>query len=127
MYQIILQIPGLPKMPNQLLHSHWTASHNNSKKWKNAVIAAVATDWPESPLESAEITCIRMSSVEPDYDGLAGSFKPIIDGLVQAGVLKDDNPSILRHSCYKWEKTKPKQGKVRVIVREISKDKENRK
>jgi hypothetical protein len=46
---------------------------------------------PKDPLTKANITLIRHSYRYLDYDGLVGSFKPVVDALVSCGVLIDDN------------------------------------
>lgn len=46
---------------------------------------------PPRPLEKAQITLVRYSHRMLDFDGLVGSMKPVVDGLVTAGVLKDDS------------------------------------
>lgn len=56
--------------------------------------------------------------METDYDGLAHSFKPVLDALVQNKILLDDRPSVLSVE-YKWEKGKRGKGFIRVEVMEI--------
>lgn len=46
---------------------------------------------PPTPLKKARITIVRHFWRTLDYDGLVGSMKPIVDALVDAGVLIDDN------------------------------------
>lgn len=74
---------------------------------------------PESPLLECSITCIRLSSRASDYDNLVASFKPIIDGLMDAGIIVDDNENCVIQRWYRNEKTKPGKGSIKVIVEEI--------
>lgn len=46
---------------------------------------------PTAPLQKARIVIVRHSFRMLDYDGLVGSMKPVVDALVTAGVLIDDN------------------------------------
>jgi Holliday junction resolvase RusA-like endonuclease len=118
-YVLEFELAGLPKMPNQLLGSHWRTRSSHASKWKIRVFAEVYGKRPEAPLSKAKVILTRLSSVEPDHDGLQGSFKPILDGLVKAGVLEDDKPSVIGRPETIWEKAKPKQGKIRVRVEEV--------
>lgn len=72
---------------------------------------------PDYPLEKAIIKVTRLSSVTPDFDGLVGSSKWIIDALVDMKVIIDDNMKVVIPE-YTWEKAKPGSGKVRVFVSE---------
>ena len=98
-------IPELPKTPNQLLRRHWSTVMNEKKMWHRLVARACFTLYWDAPMEKAKILFIRRSTREPDYDGLTGSFKFVLDGLVKAGVLIDDKPSVV-DVTYKWEKSK---------------------
>lgn len=95
------------------------AIKKESDLWKKYV-GQVAVPRPLSPLKRARLTLIRFSSSEPDYDGLVHGFKPIIDGLKEAGVLIDDKFSNIGASNYQWEKCPPKKGRIIVIVEEVS-------
>lgn len=71
------------------------------------------------PLERARLTLTRYSSVAPDFDGLVSSFKHIIDGLIDAGVIVGDSMKVIGAPTYLWEKTSPAKGRVKVIVEEV--------
>jgi hypothetical protein len=115
-YSIEFEIPGLPLMSNNLLRGNWRPRFAHSKKWKREVYHAVhAPMRPAKPLEKAKLTLTRISSVEPDFDGLVSGFKPVVDGLVECGVLFSDKPSCISPE-YKWEKGPKGQGKIRVKV-----------
>lgn len=43
-------------------------------------------------------------------DGLVSGFKHVIDGLVVAGVIVDDKPSVIGQSQYRWTYRPSKQG-----------------
>jgi hypothetical protein len=121
MYTLEFEIAGLPKMSNQLLRGHWRSKHGHALKWKNAVAKAMTIlNKPSSPLSSAALTLTRLSSHEPDLDGLVSGFKHVIDGLVECGVLAGDKRSNIGVPDYRWEKVAPGKGKVRVRVEEVT-------
>lgn len=119
MYRLELRINGLPKVITNGAQGSWKASHFHKKKWKRAVAFAVRYQTPEKPLTSARVECVRYSSVRPDRDNLAASFKSILDGLVEARVLEDDSDEIIKEIKYRWEKTKPGGGFITITVEEV--------
>lgn len=55
----------------------------------------------------------------PDYDGLVGSFKYVVDGLVKAGVIVDDKTSVIGDSKYNWVKSKKIDQRIEVEIEPI--------
>lgn len=118
MNSIKFRIPGNPKLPNQLLHKHWAIVHSNSHKWRTLV--AIATlPFKAFKCDIASLELIRGGSREPDFDGLVGSFKCVIDGLVKCGVLKDDKPSNIASCQYRFIKTKRDATYIEVGVTKV--------
>jgi hypothetical protein len=72
--------------------------------------------WPEKPLDRAMVTITRCSMAEPDYDNLVQGGKFLLDGLIRAGVIKDDAPSVIGRPDYQWEKAPRGKGCVRIRV-----------
>lgn len=106
-------------MPNQLLRKHWSVVSREGKKWHTLVYLKVAQFRPTKPFPKVALTLTRYSTREPDRDGLAGSFKYVVDGLVKAKIIVDDKPSIVVECDYKWEKTKLAEQKIEVIIKPI--------
>lgn len=71
---------------------------------------------PKEPLQKATLILTRCSSRETDFDNLVISFKPIVDGLVDARVLADDTGQVIVSRKYQWEKAPGKKGLVRIRV-----------
>jgi Holliday junction resolvase RusA-like endonuclease len=117
-YRLEIELPGLPKNPNGS-HGHWRTAHGIRKTWRNAACLVAKTKAPPLPLSKCRLECTRFSTSSSDYDNLVASFKPLIDGLKDAGIIKDDNQNCIIERKYTCEKAKPKQGKVRIIVEEI--------
>ena len=114
---IQFEIMGLPRSTNGG-HGHWRADWARKKEWKDKVGSALWGQIPKKPFPIAKAIFTRCSSSEPDNDNLAISFKPIADALKVFGVITDDKPSCFKVE-YRWEKTKPKAGRIRVTVEEI--------
>lgn len=114
-----IEIEGLPKTPNELLGRHWRTRAAHAKKWMKLVAAHANQFKPPYPLTSAALSLTRMSSVQPDHDGLSGSFKAVIDALVKLEILADDTPTVIGKPDYRWEKAPPKKGKIKIKVEEM--------
>lgn len=106
-------------MTNSLSRGRWQTRHKNALKWKALVALAVAMIRPEKPFNKAMLKLTRFSSKRPDYDGIVSGFKHIIDGLVEAQVLKNDTFEVIGNPLYDWGKAKYKQGYVLIEVEEI--------
>jgi hypothetical protein len=121
LYWLEFQVPGLPRMANASGRSRgfWVIN-NERKQWKAAVAGALAgRKKPDQPLKRAKVTCTRYSSSAPDFDGLVAGFKPIIDALVDLGILEDDSMKHIGVPTFHWEPVKPKQGCIAVTVQEV--------
>ena len=123
MFKLEFEVEGLPKMTNSFKRSHWIHTHKERTKWKKLVRHAVENQIkPAQPLNSAVLTLVRVSSAEPDFDGLVSGFKPVVDGLVECGVLATDKVSCVGQPAYRWEKGKKGQGKIKVKVESMAED-----
>lgn len=116
-YTLELHIPILPRLPNQLLGSKWQTRAAHATKWRRIIAEQVAiAGRPDQPLTKAKVRCVRRSSKRGDYDGIVGSFKALLDGLVHAGVLIDDTHEVIGAPEYDHEKVGAKDGGVFVRV-----------
>jgi hypothetical protein len=135
-YRLELRLMGLPAMPNSLLGAPWKARSGEKRKWFNRIAYATRGMRPPRPLTRARVTLTRISSVEPDADGLRGSFKPILDALTVnmgrkriglhwvpiqrgLGILLDDHPRVIGEPVIRWEKGKAGEGSIVIVVEEI--------
>lgn len=50
---------------------------------------------PNAPLDRARLKITRYNYRMLDYDGLVGSLKPVVDGLTNAKIIKDDSWGVL--------------------------------
>lgn len=110
-------IPDLPPTVNVMMSWHWAKKHKHARIWKNAVIMeCMSRDICHLNLNKASLTLTRHSSREIDADNLAGSWKWVLDGLVEAGVIVDDKPSIIGSPIFQWQKAKPMMGGVNIRI-----------
>jgi Holliday junction resolvase RusA-like endonuclease len=117
MYRLEIELIGLPPLENG--HKHWAVAGKLRREWRNRAKLRCFMQRPMTPLTSVKIVCTRFSSVEPDRDNLARSFKSVIDGLKDAGIIKDDKPSIVKEFVPLWQKAPKKNGRVVIVVEEI--------
>lgn len=95
MYQISLTLHSLPDSLNKALRGHRAKYFSKNKKWDFLIAGMCRGKLPPKPLEKARIRIVRHFWRTLDYDGLVGSMKPIVDALVSAGVIIDDNWKVL--------------------------------
>ena len=89
-YKLYISIEGdTPKATNSILGAHWRSKHSNATKWKSAIISAVKLFRPDKPLESFEVSILRHSYRQLDFDGCVASMKPIVDGLKDIVIVDD--------------------------------------
>lgn len=113
MYRLEFELSGLPKSQNVLMRGNRLAHHKTATKWKREVFYATRGQLPFMPLGRAFIRLTRFNYRPLDYDGLVGSFKCIVDGLVEAGVLKNDTWKITG----KWNVDQEFSPKGRAFIR----------
>lgn len=113
---ITLKIKDLPKMPNTLIRKHWAIITKEKNKWHGLVKLFLGHQTPKAPFKKAKLVLTRYSMRAPDYDGLVGSFKYVVDGLVKAGVIIDDKITVIGNSDYKWEKCKKLEQRIEVTI-----------
>lgn len=99
----MVEVPGIPPSPNQTRREHWARRAAAAKRWKHdAYLAAVAVRNVHRgsgfPLQAAKVRCVIVATtgVRRDPDNAIASMKPLIDGIVEAGVLADDSFDVIR-------------------------------
>jgi len=98
---------------------NWKKLRREAAIFKSQIGLVTSGKRPPKPLMKAKVTLTRFSSIRPDHDGLVSSFKHILDGLVEAGILHDDNYDTIGVPTYLWDKAPPGKGKIRVEVVEV--------
>ena len=117
-YTLSLRLDGLPPLQRSAARGHWAKDAGVVKRWRERTAFEIGRHKPRRPLVRAELEFERHSASEPDFDNLVASFKPILDGIVLAGVLADDKPSNIGSPRYYWRKASRGGGFVTVKLRE---------
>jgi len=99
------EVPGIPASPNVTRTRNFHLNASQAKDWKTATIAAVGGRHPETPLPSVRLVLVALTKTRGrrDPDNFAAACKPIIDGLVLAGVLVDDSFAVIRELVVRRE------------------------
>lgn len=105
---------------NGLKKTHYKTIANLTKKHRDGAYeqacfakaeAGITKPFKEAVIHIKSYWC----GVRMDYDGLACALAPAIDGMVDAGIIEDDNPSIVKAYLMQYEKVKTRK-EVRVDV-----------
>lgn len=120
-YRLTFELPGLPATANNLLRqSGFRISMGNAKKWKAMVGLKTIGQRPVKPLERVKLTLVRRNYRTLDFDSLVGCFKPIVDGLVDVGILKNDTWKITGPWHVTQEYCPKGKEHIQVTVEEVS-------
>lgn len=101
---IEVQIVGHPPSPNRTRRQHWGQRSADTAKWRRvAYLTALqalrdsgrADDYPLT-LAHVRITWVVTDNRRRDPDNVIASCKPIIDGIVDAGVIPDDSFTVIK-------------------------------
>lgn len=116
-----IRIEGLPKLPNELKGMHWAARSNHTKQWRCTTVAlAIAKrnslNFFFKPFQACRITFVRASASPADLDGIVASMKPLLDGIVDAGIILGDGPGCVMDIKAEWHDAPKKKGYVKIIV-----------
>lgn len=117
-YTLEFEIPGLPPTQNGS-HKGFRAAAKIRKEWRMAACVSAKSRRPPSPLKKVKLWVTRCSSVRTDFGNRVGAAKPILDGLVDAGIIDDDNDDVIIEQHYLHENVAKGKGKMRVRVEEI--------
>lgn len=88
---IVIDLPLPPKVLHPNARPHWRAKAAATKRarWDARLVASTVR--PDEPMVRATYELEFKLPVHRDYDGLLSWCKAYFDGLVDGGVLKDDN------------------------------------
>lgn len=89
-----VDIPNVPLRTLNVRSGHWSERSSHAKQLRSRAAWHAKAVWPgRDPIEKAiiEVTLFVPTRHRRDPDGLGPTAKPVIDGLVDAGVLVDDS------------------------------------
>jgi hypothetical protein len=119
-YRLSFELPGLPARANRLLGASKFTKHKNASVWKRAVVYTTMGKLPPEPLTRVKLTLVRCNYRTLDYDSAVMCFKPVVDGLVVAGVLKNDTWAITGKWDVDQEYAPKSEAKLKITVEEIT-------
>lgn len=97
--------PLPPTLNNQinLARSHWSKSSSVKKEWTNKIALLSRNKTQFTGKVWLEFTWY-VKSFARDADNISASAKYIMDGLVKAGIIKNDNLTIIQSPVVHWYK-----------------------
>ena len=113
---------------NKWQRMHWTARKRHIKEMVWKVREAVKP--PKTPLQRCTITVKRYSTGLPDWDGMYGGLKALLDCLVVGtktnppglGIIQDDSPEyIVKLDAVPIRVKKRFEQRTEVTIREVEK------
>ena len=73
------------------MRTHYHKENKARQEWYNIVHLFTLGKRPSEPLYKAHITIVRHYYRFLDWDGCVASMKPIVDGMIHCGIIKDDS------------------------------------
>jgi len=89
-------LAGFPPLPNATRRQHWHERSDDAARWRNdarlvALQALREHPYPQDfPLRKATLEIVAVG-VRADPDACVAACKPVLDGIVDAGVMVDDS------------------------------------
>ena len=97
-----------------MLRQHWS----KRKKLKKQYHLEILSQKPQKFEGRVNVHLTRYSSRVPDPDGVAGSAKVILDAVVDAGIIEDDNMNVIENFSVNWKKCKQKEQRTEIEITE---------
>lgn len=89
-YRLVIEVPECPENLNRAMRMNWKERMRRKRYWHDVIWKLCLGKCPAGPLEKFKIRITRYGARMLDFDGLVGSMKPLVDGLIHARVIKDD-------------------------------------
>ena len=106
----------LPRLPSKALSSnarvHWSQKSRAMIEDKDLVIGQVLSKYqrPDKPLTSVKVELMFiLDGRRRDWDNLCSSSKGYLDGLVDSGLIEDDNMRVIKELTLKGRRAKKKE------------------
>lgn len=89
-YRLSFTLHEVPLTLNEMMGKHWRSRHNSFSLIHKLIYLQTLKYKPETPIERARVAITRYSSGTLDRDNAYFTAKPVLDGLVECGIIKDD-------------------------------------
>jgi Holliday junction resolvase RusA-like endonuclease len=116
---IFLTLPLPPDRGNA--RGHWRVRYRKEQAWKVRFAVALqeyGAVKPRHPLARVRLAVLVVTKRAADLDNCAARIKPILDGLVRAGWLANDDPAHLTALTVTQE-TDTRRPRVEVTIEEV--------
>lgn len=90
-YKLEIFIPQLPPTVNVFMRQNFRKRSRVFEEFYSYVYFVTKEQKPKKPLRKCSLTLVRYGTKYLDFDGLVGSFKPVVDGLKYSEIIIDDN------------------------------------
>ena len=128
---LVFTLPEPTILLNQWQRLHWNKrrQHNHDLAWHVRVALQQAGHQWGKPFQLCRIAVTRVSLNLPDWDGLYGGLKPLLDTLVPyskrnphgLGLIADDNPRVIVDLQARPALTKdPKRQRTEVVITPVT-------
>ena len=97
---------------NEMLRQHWS----KRKKLKEQYHLEILSQKPQKFKGRVNVCLTRYSSSVPDPDGVAGSAKMILDAVVDAGIIEDDNMNVINNFSVSWRKCRRAEQRTEIEI-----------
>jgi crossover junction endodeoxyribonuclease RusA len=99
--KLTVVIPGRPPTPNNGPRNNWAAAAAERKQWRGdahkiARDAVNRAGWPGADLVRIHVVFVVPTHGRRDWSNLIASLKPLEDGMVDAGVMRDDSLDVIQ-------------------------------
>ncbi len=116
---MLTPVPSL----NQYLRWHWTKQRRYRKVISGELWVSLRQNHPGkiTPINPARVTITvrqRQASHFMDDDNMRGGCKPLMDCLVDLGLIKDDAPEFLVNGCAEYRQVVDKTPGAHIVVEE---------
>ena len=130
---ITIEIPRPMLLLNVWQRKHWAAKLNYTQKLSVEVsyyLRLAGWRFKSACMPRAMVTIERHSSGVPDYDGMVGGAKPLLDCLVKAtksnpyglDIIEDDNQYVIGRPRYVSVKCRRGESKTVIKIQELPAD-----
>lgn len=117
-FAVVSQVPSLND------RDHWAVKAKKVKEWRDAAhVLARAARIPRCGRIRVELHYVPATAQRRDPDNLVAAYKPLVDGLVDAGVVPDDTEAFVERVfpiIHPAQRTLPTQGGSRFLLRVVA-------